>query len=51
MERDEFKAQYLELVSLHRLTSTFENSVTKVGEAESLKFGPIPQLDDFRNIG
>ena len=33
---------------MFKLSSLFENSVTKVGGAETSKFGPIPQFGDFR---
>ena len=34
---------------MFKLSSLFENSVTKVGGAETSKFGPIPQFGDFRS--
>ena len=33
---------------MFNLSSLFENSVTKVGGAETSKYGPIPQFGDFR---
>ena len=33
--------------SMFKLSSLFENSVTKVGGAETSKFRPIPQFGDF----
>ena len=33
---------------MFKLSSLFENSVTKVGGTERLKFGRIPQSGDFR---
>ena len=34
---------------MFKLSSLFENSVTKVGGAETSKFGPIPLFGDFRS--
>ena len=34
---------------MFKLSSLFENSVTKVGGAETSKFGHIPQFGDFRS--
>ena len=58
-----FKVQYLSIINkinAHETntntnsndcaaTSLFGNSVTKVGGAETSKFGPIPQFGDFRS--
>ena len=34
---------------MFKLSNLFENSVTKVGGAQTSKFGPIPQFGDFRS--
>ena len=34
---------------MFKLSNFFENSVAKVGGAETSKFGPIPQFGDFRS--
>ena len=35
---------------MFKLSSLVENSATKVGVAETSKFGSIPQFDDFRML-
>ena len=45
----DFVYDYAATSLMFKLSSLFENSVTKVGGAETSKFGPIPQFGDFRS--